>query len=190
MASLLKKSIWTVLTVGGLASLACFSTPSAQAAPCATQTITNSFAGYICELDDVQYTFGSDLPEFTGGQILFTGGATSQTIEFLPASPINNPIISFSVGAVITAPNQITQVTRSYIFPGTPIIDTLEYPAAGQAIPFSSGNIIANLTGVGPGGLSSYSLNITKTPGPLPILGAGAAFGMSRKLRRRIKQVS
>jgi len=25
------------------------------------------------------------------------------------------------------------------------------------------------------------------TPGPLPILGAGAAFGMSRKLRRRIK---
>jgi hypothetical protein len=25
-------------------------------------------------------------------------------------------------------------------------------------------------------------------PGPLPILGAGAAFGCSRKLRRRIKQ--
>jgi len=27
----------------------------------------------------------------------------------------------------------------------------------------------------------------TKVPGPLPILGAGAAFGMSRRLRRRIK---
>jgi hypothetical protein len=26
-----------------------------------------------------------------------------------------------------------------------------------------------------------------EVPGPLPLLGAGAAFGMSRKLRRRIK---
>jgi hypothetical protein len=29
----------------------------------------------------------------------------------------------------------------------------------------------------------------SQTPGPLPILGAGAAFGFSRKLRRRIKSV-
>jgi hypothetical protein len=27
----------------------------------------------------------------------------------------------------------------------------------------------------------------TSTPGPLPVLGAGAAFGVSRRLRRRIK---
>ena len=29
--------------------------------------------------------------------------------------------------------------------------------------------------------------NVFKTPGPLPMLGAGAAFGFSRKLRSRVK---
>ena len=33
-------------------------------------------------------------------------------------------------------------------------------------------------------------LNIYQTPGPLPLLGAGAAFGFSRKLRGRIKASS
>ncbi len=32
--------------------------------------------------------------------------------------------------------------------------------------------------------------NTVRTPGPLPILGAGAAFGFSRKLRGRIKATS
>ncbi len=39
-------------------------------------------------------------------------------------------------------------------------------------------------------GGGSYSANIdvaTKVPGPLPILGAGVAFGYSRRLRKRIK---
>ncbi|MFN9646200.1 MAG: hypothetical protein ACK6BG_14030 [Cyanobacteriota bacterium] len=31
------------------------------------------------------------------------------------------------------------------------------------------------------------ALNVFQTPGPLPILGAGAAFGFSRKLRSRVK---
>ena len=41
-----------------------------------------------------------------------------------------------------------------------------------------------------PDGGGSYSANIDvaqKVPGPLPILGAGVAFGYSRKVRRRIK---
>jgi hypothetical protein len=33
----------------------------------------------------------------------------------------------------------------------------------------------------------NYSNHFRQTPGPLPILGAGAAFGFSRKLRSRIK---
>ena len=35
--------------------------------------------------------------------------------------------------------------------------------------------------------LNSISNNFRATPGPLPVLGAGAAFGFSRKLRGRIK---
>ena len=32
--------------------------------------------------------------------------------------------------------------------------------------------------------------NTTNVPGPLPVLGAGAAFSFSRRLRRRIKRLS
>ncbi|MEB3316567.1 MAG: hypothetical protein VKO39_00265 [Cyanobacteriota bacterium] len=39
------------------------------------------------------------------------------------------------------------------------------------------------------GNLDNYR-NTFQTPGPLPIVGAGAAFGFSRKLRSRIKAVS
>ena len=35
--------------------------------------------------------------------------------------------------------------------------------------------------------IDSYQNAYTQVPGPLPILGAGAAFGFSRKLRNRIK---
>jgi hypothetical protein len=40
---------------------------------------------------------------------------------------------------------------------------------------------------VGAGGQLDTYTNTFQTPGPLPILGAGAAFGFSRKLRSRIK---
>ena len=38
--------------------------------------------------------------------------------------------------------------------------------------------------------LNSISNNFKAVPGPLPILGAGASFAFSRKLRRRIKSAS
>jgi hypothetical protein len=41
-------------------------------------------------------------------------------------------------------------------------------------------------TGTASAGLDNF-INTYQTPGPLPILGAGAAFGFSRKLRSRIK---
>jgi hypothetical protein len=34
--------------------------------------------------------------------------------------------------------------------------------------------------------VNSWSLTVTPVPGPLPVLGVGAAFGFSRRLRRRI----
>jgi hypothetical protein len=34
--------------------------------------------------------------------------------------------------------------------------------------------------------INSWSLTVTPVPGPLPVLGVGAAFGYSRRLRRRI----
>ena len=36
-------------------------------------------------------------------------------------------------------------------------------------------------------GMTQFTDTVTQTPGPLPIVGAGMAFGLSRKLRNRIK---
>lgn len=36
--------------------------------------------------------------------------------------------------------------------------------------------------------LDNFQNNFTQVPGPLPLLGAGTAFGFSRRLRRRVRQ--
>lgn len=48
--------------------------------------------------------------------------------------------------------------------------------------------LVGGAGGTGPvADLDNVTNTVTQTPGPLPILGAGAAFGFSRKLRGRIK---
>ena len=78
---------------------------------------------------------------------------------------------------------------------------------AGTGILFNANTLAATFTqtfaasapsGQGPATINSFGIQFTQTkpstdtsvPGPLPILGAGAAFGLSRKLRNRIKQVA
>lgn len=43
-----------------------------------------------------------------------------------------------------------------------------------------------NVTTNGSTGITQISNTVLQTPGPLPIVGVGAAFGISRKMRRRI----
>jgi hypothetical protein len=52
-----------------------------------------------------------------------------------------------------------------------------------------SNEVIANATGDGVTQFSNRlnQQNPSEVPGPLPLLGAGAAFGFSRKLRNRVK---
>lgn len=71
---------------------------------------------------------------------------------------------------------------------------------AGAIIPFHSGDVgpvafssVLTLTNGKIDTITdtlSQKFNGTTVPGPLPILGAGAAFGFSRRLRSRIKQVA
>jgi hypothetical protein len=49
---------------------------------------------------------------------------------------------------------------------------------------FVRDSFVSNNPGVG---INTATNTFSQTPGPLPILGAGAAFGFSRKLRSRIK---
>ncbi len=51
-------------------------------------------------------------------------------------------------------------------------------------------SLLFSVVAGGNGARASYAINqfdFTPVPGPLPVLGAGAAFGFSRKLRGRVK---
>jgi len=81
--------------------------------------------------------------------------------------------------------NQLTSGLYNILFGTGPtaIMGTLEYTAFTNVTsnPFaqqSGGKIIINVNDPNP--------PTTAVPGPLPVLGAGAAFGYSRRLRRRI----
>ena len=112
-------------------------------------------------------------------------GATSQTVVQVPQTdprtcdPSTNSInascsnYTFTTPILVDSQNQITLCS-------TPDINSIS----------CSGNILNGSNGRS---LSSFytikSMTFTyDTPGPLPLLGAGAAFGWSRRLRRRIKR--
>jgi hypothetical protein len=65
----------------------------------------------------------------------------------------------------------------------TPMVDFLP----GTTSDTLTTTLIASNSGAG---VTQFANRVTQTPGPLPILGAGAAFGFSRKLRKRIKSVA
>ena len=81
---------------------------------------------------------------------------------------------------------------------GVPLVDLINPPSPNPNTPiWDLGTIgqrvicVRDIATVPPNDLGSnidaYQNTFRQTPGPLPILGAGAAFGFSRKLRSRIK---
>jgi hypothetical protein len=84
-----------------------------------------------------------------------------------------------SAGEALATLTNTTTVSGEKAYPGVgPAFDTftatLDNISGGGIETVSSSYIVANAP-------------VTGTPGPLPLLGAGAAFGFSRKLRSRVK---
>ncbi|MDM7954171.1 MAG: hypothetical protein QUV07_13285 [Cyanobium sp. CZS 25K] len=94
---------------------------------------------------------------------------------------------NFSVTLSAALPNAAGPVTA--VFPGGPNPS----PTATFAPGVTEAIFTSTITVTG-GVAQTFTNDLTQriigdpVPGPLPILGAGAAFGFSRKLRRRIKQ--
>ena len=158
-----------------------------------------------------EYTFGaldSDYV-FSASNQLFTGASYSYTYQVAlnSTSVVGTTFGLFSTGISTsqTSPTQKFSKVLSTTSATNPASTTaiasrnnLTQTPAG-VVDFAGGNtgpVVFNSTVTRTAGRvdiisDSFSLvdpNTTiPTPGPLPILGAGAAFGMSRKLRRRIK---
>ena len=125
----------------------------------------------------------------------WTGG--SKILNYTVTAPLNN-LLNGHTAALNTAvfvPTNATftvagvnstsgSMTNSAVTPGQIMYGT----------PLATDTFTATLDSISGGGVqvvnSTYSAvmaPMTAVPGPLPILGVGAAFGFSRKLRRRIK---
>jgi len=91
-----------------------------------------------------------------------------------------NEIISYA--SEITGSGDLSSTTDS--------IDLLEKNPPPFALYEAMATLeVVDVAGEPPAKVTMWTQYYTQTPGPLPILGAGAAFGFSRKLRRRIKSV-
>jgi hypothetical protein len=168
-----------VATVIGLASAALSVNGSAVHA-CPTIPINDILSGAVtsCSVGDKTFTFNGLDSDLAGGSLKIIANGPLYTLDFGGFSP--NPVtatIAFSYTVdVISGTEKIISAGAStgIILPIFPLPDT------------SVELIYSNSVNNSP--LPSFTNIITQTPGPLPILGAGAAFGFSRKLRKRIKQ--
>jgi hypothetical protein len=153
---------------------------------------TNPFSGTVSIW---QQTTPGDFPPQTGQGITnfsvnppgqnFGVGVAYKSANFDLTSPNMAGFGMLTAGLINTIPLDLSSVGVK-TFTSAKIRGTLASSTA--AIPlFSAGLGIytTNNPATQPPNLI-YGNAFVPTPGPLPILGAGAAFGMSRKLRRRI----
>jgi len=123
------------------------------------------------------YKFKKVLEAYTTGGALISGGT-------LAGSPANAKVTAENAIANIPPLGLINGIVTDgpYTFAGGetgPIVfkNTVTRPTAGGRIDVITDSVTQTIN----------NTPVTKAPAPLPILGAGAAFGLSRKLRRRIK---
>ena len=117
------------------------------------------------------YTFNYQLAVTTGTESLAMWGMGSQLSQGSPSYSFTTTT-SNSADSPASLPGPGVDVNNNY---NTPYQTTASWT-----------NTVV-VTGSGAVGPDSLTNSVTQTPGPLPILGAGAAFAFSRKLRTRIK---
>jgi hypothetical protein len=182
------------LAGGTILSIGLTSAP-AQAA-CGTESLADLLNGksVICG-DKEFFDFGSyDFGLLNSGMsVEFSQAGLSHTVTYIFDQALVTgtylPLYKISVLSPQSIINTTTDVTLT---PGgvpalvTPsaLLSQINPPPMAQYEAVLELQIAPGTTTV-----TSWSQTYTQTPGPLPILGAGAAFGFSRKLRSRIKSV-
>lgn len=112
------------------------------------------------------------------GPSTFTG-----TADLYPATSVSglSTGVIAGIGRFVIGPSYVsgTPIVSSATFSGKSLADLGLTPLSGTLGTWT-------LAGTG----DTISINVTNpvaVPGPLPVLGAGVAFGFSRRLRKRIK---
>jgi hypothetical protein len=110
---------------------------------------------------DIQFTFGPGIKAFGG---YFYGTGETSLIPSYYSFSLDN-------GAYMATPFSISSSTFYGIIADADLVEAVINTSPNRA---AVGNVIVGTTAV------------PSAPGPLPLFGAGAAFGWSRRLRRRL----
>lgn len=182
---------------GGLLALSAFTTP-AKADDCGTSftRVQVEAPGFTALCGDKKYDnfdgFDFNIP-YT---VIFSEPVplthlVSFTFGTAPGTGLVPGTYNFDYDITVTTYPAFDIASTTTSFTGSGQIGTI---TSDQSInpAFPGGGPVYTATAetvVGPNSnLQEWNLFVTQTPGPLPVLGAGAAFGFSRKLRKRIKQ--
>lgn len=123
-------------------------------------------------------------PSFVGSYSSGGGSSTSSISTFLAGEPFIFPAITG-----IPTPQPFFGISPSYIS-GTPFTSSSLFPGLKYSdLGFTTSGLIGTWT-LDSTGDTIQLFATPPVPGPLPLLGAGAAFGWSRRLRRRIASPS
>lgn len=103
---------------------------------------------------------------------------------------ITNPSLFFDTASLFWAGQNSSVTKKIYSDAFTNLVQTLSVNGDEKSIPGALRSIwVEDTYTVQPGGYLDNVVNgYTQVPGPLPLVGAGAAFTFSRRLRRRTKK--
>lgn len=133
--------------------------------------------------------------DFDGITGLGTVGTITYDLTYTPSDPSLYPFspypyvkeISLSLSKPGGGTGSVTKTVYSLIG-GTPtLLGVLTANTTTTTAPLLVSGTLFRIVDVYTGSGIDNAENVFKTPGPLPMLGAGAAFGFSRKLRSRVK---
>lgn len=173
----------TTLAFGVAVTAASLAAPAAKACP--TIDIDDILGGtpIDCAVGDKVFTFspaGGFDASLAGGTIEISSSGPNYELLFSGfTNPITNATIFFSYDAeVFTGTDEIVGLAAD--------IGSL----TTGSLPTTAANLTYSLTVPQTASVLDFTHTVTQTPGPLPILGAGAAFAFSRKLRSRISKAA
>lgn len=169
-------------------------TPCMSGLPVST-IVSSGPSGYSCELGGLNYTFFDNLAELDnpGAIVNFQTSRQFQVITF--ANLTTEGVVGFFY-KIISPFETITDIQLSYS-QDPPLPDPImEILITAPTLPKPPSPVVAltvetvfeSDTSMAPPlqTLRSLTHTIHKTPAPLPLAGAGLAFGMSRRIKTRI----
>lgn len=167
------------------------------------EIVSSTPATYTCELGNITYEFNQTLNVFyianPAAKIVFTDAPSSQTLSFQNLSNDNIVGFDFKIKSPFESILQIDQTASLNSSPplyppnGLTSVNTTEaLPTNPSLVPFNVEVIYEPDTFALPQPpiINTLTYTIQKTPAPLPLAGTSFAFALSRKLRKRLRQVT